>query len=72
MDSQSRTKSTCIVFVDCWCNFIYLCQLLVGMIYKGSIELLIADIELELMHTVVAFWSLAIFYLLDTAVPVEI
>ena len=24
MDSQSRTKGTCIVFVDCWCNFIYL------------------------------------------------
>ena len=37
---------TCIVFVDCWCNFIYLFQLLVAMIYKGPIELLIADIEL--------------------------
>ena len=73
MDSQSRTKGTCIVFVDCWCNFIYLLfQLLVAMIYKGPIELLIADIELELMYSVVPFWSLAVFYLLDTAVPAEI
>ena len=37
---------TCIVFVDCWCNLIYLFQLLVAMIYKGPIELLIGDIEL--------------------------
>ena len=62
-----------IVFVDCWCNFIYLLfQLLVAMIYKGAMELLIADIELELMYSVVPFWSLAVFYSLDTAVPVEI
>ena len=73
MDSQSRTKGTCIVFVDCWCNFIYLLfQLLVAMIYKGAMELLIADIELELMYSVVPFCSLAVFYLLDTAVPAEI
>ena len=67
--SQSRTKGTCIVFVNCWCNFIYLLfQLLVAMIYKGLIELLVADIELELMYSVFPFWSLAIFYSLDTAV----
>ena len=70
MDSQSRTKGTCI-FVDLWCNFIYLCQLLVPMIYKGPIELLIADIELELTVLFFPFWSLAIFYLLNTVVPVE-
>ena len=46
--------------------------LLVAMIYKGVIELSIADIELEFMYSVVPFWPLAIFYLLDTAVPVEI
>ena len=38
------------------------------MIYKGLIELLVADIELELMYSVFPFWSLAIFYSLDTAV----
>ena len=32
------------------------------MIYKGPIELLIADIELELMYSVVPFWSLAMFF----------
>ena len=42
------------------------------MTYKGAIELLIADIELELMYSVVPFCSLAVFYLLDTAVPAEI
>ena len=42
------------------------------MIYKGPMVLRIADIELELMYSVVPFWSLAIFYLLHTAVPVEI
>ena len=63
MDSQSRAKGTCTVFVDCWCNFIYLLfQLLVAMIYKGPIELLIADIELELMYSVVPFWSIWLFF----------
>ena len=47
-------------------------QLLVAMIYKGPIELLIADIKLELMYSVVPFWSLVVFYSLDTAVPAEI
>ena len=71
MDSQFRTKDTCIVFVYFWCNFIYLFQLLVAMIYKRPKELLIADIELELMYSAVPFWSLVIFYPLHTAVPVE-
>ena len=42
------------------------------MIYKGPLELLIADIELQLMYSFVPLWLLAIFCLLDTAVPVEI
>ena len=45
MNSQSRTKGTCILFADFWSNFIYLFQLVVAMIYKGWIEFLIADIE---------------------------
>ena len=53
MDSHSRSKGTCIVLVVFWSNFIYLFQLVVAMIYKGRIELLIADIELELMYSVV-------------------
>ena len=62
MDSQSRTKGTCILFVEFWSNFIYLFQLVVAMIYKGWIEFLIADIELELMYSFVPVWSCVILF----------
>ena len=41
------------------------------MIYKEPMVLLIADIELELMYSVVPFWALAIFNLQPTAVPLR-